>query len=371
MAGPCEYVLTFKPLWRVLSLYAAWPQRVTKGGRLVRSGCSLRSVFTGLGVCLSCWRSWEALVFHLNFHFQIRDVPTRLLNLQYAVYIISLGIQIGFIRELPGNAAYAARWHDFQPELERVCGRRMRNDSLRKRVKYTAMALCFGWPLAIVVLVTLSSKYSPITFGEILFQAYVTTVFTLASTSWRMHCAFLRNACSMLGDALDEALLREDLDRKEVMRLERTWLKLYYMVNAGLRSITTTTFLDIVILVLNYTIVSFNVLYVIFNGFTILGVFLIFAGLLGLVTLTRICDQAHRINEELGGRPRQALATIRTYGRHRDTVGELDMFRLILRTHPARVVLLGFLPINRAVLGTLLVTMTTYLIVLIQLAVDA
>ncbi|XP_052125956.1 gustatory and odorant receptor 24-like isoform X2 [Frankliniella occidentalis] len=315
MAGPCEYVLTFKPLWRVLSLYAAWPQRVTKGGRLVRSGCSLRSVFTGLGVCLSCWRSWEALVFHLNFHFQIRDVPTRLLNLQYAVYIISLGIQIGFIRELPGNAAYAARWHDF--------------------------------------------------------QAYVTTVFTLASTSWRMHCAFLRNACSMLGDALDEALLREDLDRKEVMRLERTWLKLYYMVNAGLRSITTTTFLDIVILVLNYTIVSFNVLYVIFNGFTILGVFLIFAGLLGLVTLTRICDQAHRINEELGGRPRQALATIRTYGRHRDTVGELDMFRLILRTHPARVVLLGFLPINRAVLGTLLVTMTTYLIVLIQLAVDA
>ncbi|KAK3932381.1 GTPase Der [Frankliniella fusca] len=303
MSAPCEYVLTMKPLWRVLSLYAAWPQRVTKGGRLVRSRCSARSVLTGLGVCLSCWRSYEAVVYHINKHIQInpRDVPLRLLNLQYAVYVISLGIQIGFISELRGNAEYAARWHEFQPELERVCGRRMRNDGLRRQVKYTAMALCFGWPLAIIVLVTLSSEYSPITFSEILYMAFVTTVFTLASTSWRMHCAFLRYACGMLGDALDEAVRREDLSRADVLRLERTWLKLYYMVNAGLRSITITTFLDVVILTFNYTLVSFNVMYVIFNGFTILGVFLMFAGFLGLLTITRIFDQGHRIVEEVGG----------------------------------------------------------------------
>lgn len=88
-----------------------------------------------------------------------------------------------------------------------MCGRPLRNDRLRRSLKYTAAALSVGWPLAVTVPITYAGEESGLDLSETLFLAYCTTVLTLASTSWRMHCAFLLHACTILVDAIDEVRL--------------------------------------------------------------------------------------------------------------------------------------------------------------------
>ncbi|XP_034250786.1 gustatory and odorant receptor 24-like [Thrips palmi] len=110
-------------------------------------------------------------------------------------------------------------------------------------------------------------------------------------------------------------------------------------------------------------------MYVVFNGFSKLGAYLSAVGLLTLATYIRIFNAAHRINEALGTRAALTLAGSSFHRFPAETLRELIIFRDILIANPVRISLFGFLPINRNVLGALLVTATTYLVVLVQYSV--
>ena len=102
-----------------------------------------------------------------------------------------------------------------QPQLQQVCGRSLRDDGLRRRVKYTALALSVGWPLAIVVPLQFAGEQSHLSMAETVYLSYATTVLAFCSTNWRMHCAFLSHTSSLLVTALSKVSVRTSVQSHE------------------------------------------------------------------------------------------------------------------------------------------------------------
>lgn len=77
---------------------------------------SVRALVTLAAYCVSAWRAWRSLTYHVRFHSAVpsSNVPLRVLNMQFGLYLLSFGILTLFILESGRTARYAQRWHDFQ-----------------------------------------------------------------------------------------------------------------------------------------------------------------------------------------------------------------------------------------------------------------
>ena len=97
-----------------------------------------------------------------------------------------------------------------------------------------------------------------------------------------------------------QALGRDDLSGKEVSRFIRVWLQQREMVHSGAHVVELTMLLNLLVLTLTLVLCTYNTMYIVLNGFSELGIFLSSVGFLTGITVFRLFNLGHVVNQQVG-----------------------------------------------------------------------
>ncbi|XP_059051665.1 gustatory and odorant receptor 24 [Achroia grisella] len=262
-------------------------------------------------------------------------------------------------------AAVLNSWVQFEVAYKQMSGR-----SLPIKLYNKALAIA----IVIPVLSTTSVVVTHITMVHFKLTQIVPYIFLEILTYilggyWYLLCESLSFSASILAEDFQQAL-RYVGPAGKVAEYRALWLRLSKIArDTGIANCYTFTFVNLYLFLI-ITLSIYGLLSQISEGFGIKDIGLALTALCSIFLLFFICDEAHYASHNVRTIFQKKLLMVELSWMNADAQTEVNMFLRATEMNTSQISLGGYFDINRTLFKSLMATMVTYLVVLLQFQIS-
>ncbi|GBP95169.1 Gustatory and odorant receptor 24 [Eumeta japonica] len=315
--------------------------------------------------------SLVAYVLYLSLH-KVQILKTAegkfeeaVIEYLFTVYLFPMMVIPIMWYETKKIAAVLNNWVDFEITYKKLSGRVLQLGLQRK-------ALILS--VAIPVLSTVSVIVTHVTMVHFKLMQLVPYVYLeiltyLLGGYWYLLCETLSICATMLADDFQQAL-RHIGPAGKVAEYRALWLRLSKLArDTGIANTYTFTFLSLYLFLI-ITLSIYGLLSQISEGFGIKDIGLAMTACCSVCLLFFVCDEAHYASHNVRTNFQKKLLMVELSWMNTDAQTEINMFLRATEMNPSQISLGGFFNVNRTLFKSLLATMVTYLVVLLQFQIS-
>ncbi|XP_053615595.1 gustatory and odorant receptor 24 [Plodia interpunctella] len=186
---------------------------------------------------------------------------------------------------------------------------------------------------------------------------------------WYLLCDILSVSANILAEDFQQAL-RHIGPAGKVAEYRAMWLRLSKIArDTGISNCYTFTFVNLYLFLI-ITLSIYGLLSQISEGFGIKDIGLAVTALCSIFLLFFICDEAHQASHNVRTIFQKKLLMVELSWMNADAQTEVNMFLRATEMNPSQISLGGFFDVNRTLFKSLMATMVTYLVVLLQFQIS-
>ncbi|XP_046972159.1 gustatory and odorant receptor 24 [Vanessa cardui] len=186
---------------------------------------------------------------------------------------------------------------------------------------------------------------------------------------WYLLCEILSVCASILAEDFQQAL-RHVGPAGKVAEYRALWLRLSKLArDTGIANCYTFTFVNLYLFLI-ITLSIYGLLSQISEGFGTKDIGLAVTACCSIFLLFFICDEAHYASHNVRTNFQKKLLMVELSWMNTDAQTEVNMFLRATEMNPSQISLGGFFDVNRHLFKSLLATMVTYLVVLLQFQIS-
>ncbi|KAL4702707.1 hypothetical protein ACJJTC_011572 [Scirpophaga incertulas] len=186
---------------------------------------------------------------------------------------------------------------------------------------------------------------------------------------WYLLCETLSVCASVVAEDFHQAL-RNIGPAKKVSDYRSLWLRLSKIAReTGLANSYTFIFVNLYLFLI-ITLSIYGLLSQISEGFGIKDIGLAVTACCSILLLFFICDEAHYASHNVRTNFQKKLLMVELSWMNTDAQTEVNMFLRATEMNPSQMSLGGFFDVNRTLFKSLMATMVTYLVVLLQFQIS-
>ncbi|OWR54195.1 gustatory receptor 24 [Danaus plexippus plexippus] len=204
---------------------------------------------------------------------------------------------------------------------------------------------------------------------QILPYVFLEILTYLLGGYWYLLCETLSFCAGILAEDFHQAL-RHVGPAGKVAEYRALWLRLSKLAqDTGLANCYTFTFVNLYLFLI-ITLSIYGLLSQISEGFGIKDIGLFVTACCSIFLLFFICDEAHYASLNVRTNFQKKLLMVELSWMNTDAQTEVNMFLRATEMNPSQISLGGFFDVNRNLFKSLLATMVTYLVVLLQFQIS-
>ncbi|XP_045517392.1 gustatory and odorant receptor 24 [Pieris brassicae] len=186
---------------------------------------------------------------------------------------------------------------------------------------------------------------------------------------WYLLCESLSVCANILAEDFQKAL-RHIGPAGKVAEYRALWLRLSKLArDTGIANCYTFTFVNLYLFLI-ITLSIYGLLSQISEGFGTKDIGLALTACCSIFLLFFICDEAHYASQNVRTNFQKKLLMVELSWMNTDAQTEVNMFLRATEMNPSQISLGGFFDVNRNLFKSLLATMVTYLVVLLQFQIS-
>lgn len=186
---------------------------------------------------------------------------------------------------------------------------------------------------------------------------------------WYLSCETLSESASILAEDFQKAL-RHIGPAVMVAEYRALWLRLSKLArDTGTSTCYTFTFINLYLFFI-ITLSIYGLMSQLSDGFGIKDIGLAVTAFCSIWLLFFICDEAHYASYRVRTNFQKKLLMVELSWMNTDAQTEINMFLRATEMNPSDINLGGFFDVNRNLFKSLLTTMVTYLVVLLQFQIS-
>ncbi|XP_053671307.1 uncharacterized protein LOC128721566 [Anopheles nili] len=256
-------------------------------------------------------------------------------------------------------------WVDFETVYRKTSGRAL---ELRLRTKALLIAVLLP------ILCSLSVAITHVTMVDfkllqVIPYCVLDTITYMMGGYWYMTCETLSTTAKILAEDFQRAL-RHVGPAAKVSEYRSLWLRLSKLSrDTGFSTCYTFTFICLYLFFI-ITLSIYGLMSQISEGFGIKDIGLAVTAFCSVGLLFYICDEAHYASFNVRTNFQKKLLMVELSWMNTDAQTEINMFLRATEMNPSSINLGGFFDVNRTLFKSLLATMVTYLVVLLQFQIS-
>ncbi|XP_049884522.1 gustatory and odorant receptor 24 [Pectinophora gossypiella] len=256
-------------------------------------------------------------------------------------------------------------WVDFEIAYKKLSSRALPMTLYRKSLAIAIIIPILSTTSVIITHVTMVHfklmQIIPYIFLEILTY--------ILGGYWYLLCETLSICANVLAEDFQQAL-RHIGPAKKVAEYRGLWLRLSKLArDTGIANCYTFTFVNLYLFLI-ITLSIYGLLSQISEGFGIKDIGLALTACCSVFLLFFICDEAHYASHNVRTNFQKKLLMVELSWMNTDAQTEVNMFLRATEMNPSQISLGGFFDVNRNLFKSLLATMVTYLVVLLQFQIS-
>ncbi|CAF4920435.1 unnamed protein product [Pieris macdunnoughi] len=186
---------------------------------------------------------------------------------------------------------------------------------------------------------------------------------------WYLLCESLSVCANILAEDFQQAL-RHIGPAGKVAEYRALWLRLSKLArDTGIANCYTFTFVNLYLFLI-ITLSIYGLLSQISEGFGTKDIGLALTAFCSIFSYFFICDEAHYASQNVRTNFQKKLLMVELSWMNTDAQTEVNMFLRATEMNPSQISLGGFFDVNRNLFKSLLATMVTYLVVLLQFQIS-
>uniref|UniRef100_A0A182PC41 Gustatory receptor n=1 Tax=Anopheles epiroticus TaxID=199890 RepID=A0A182PC41_9DIPT len=256
-------------------------------------------------------------------------------------------------------------WVDFETVYRKTSGRAL---ELRLRTKAQAVAILLP------ILCSLSVAITHVTMVDfkllqVIPYCILDSITYMMGGYWYLACETLSITAKILAEDFQRAL-RHVGPAAKVSEYRSLWLRLSKLArDTGFSTCYTFTFICLYLFFI-ITLSIYGLMSQISDGFGIKDIGLAVTAFCSVGLLFYICDEAHYASFNVRTNFQKKLLMVELSWMNTDAQTEINMFLRATEMNPSSINLGGFFDVNRTLFKSLLATMVTYLVVLLQFQIS-
>ncbi|XP_046751421.1 gustatory and odorant receptor 24 [Diprion similis] len=283
----------------------------------------------------------------------------------FIVFLVPNFLVPVFWYETRKNAGCFNHWMDFEIFYTRVTTRYL-PINLRLRAIWISILVPV---ISTACVFTTQMTMDNFVLWQMVPYIYVTTFINMLGAYWYMHCTTISTCANILAQDFKHAI-RSNVEAITVADYRALWLHL----NRITREIGIATCYCFTVLCMYLFFSSTLSIYGLFSqlkdGITIKDLGLTMSAVSTIALLHVICDQAHSASQHVRVHFQKKLLLVELSNLNEDAQIEINMFLRATEMNPSDISLGGFFDVNRNLFKSLLGTMVTYLVVLLQFQIS-
>ncbi|XP_019880133.2 gustatory and odorant receptor 24-like [Aethina tumida] len=204
---------------------------------------------------------------------------------------------------------------------------------------------------------------------QVLPYCYVNTVTVLIGGSWFMYCDMIGKTATTISEDFQKALKNVG-PSSNVADYRALWMMLSKIIRDVGNCFAFCVIFLCLYLFLIITLTIYGLLSQIQEGLGVKDIGLTVTALFSIALLYFICDEAHYASNCVKSHFQKKILLVELSWMNDDAQDEINMFLRATEMNPTDVSVGGFFDVNRTLFKSLLATMVTYLVVLLQFQIS-
>ncbi|KAJ8711767.1 hypothetical protein PYW08_008721 [Mythimna loreyi] len=256
-------------------------------------------------------------------------------------------------------------WVDFEVVYSQLSGRTLPVKLYKKALAIAVIIPILSTTTVIVTHVTMV-HFKPL---QLVPYVFLEILMYMLGGYWYLLCETLSLCANILAEDFQSAL-RHIGPAGKVAEYRALWLRLSKLSrDTGIANCYTFTFVNLYLFLI-ITLSIYGLLSQISEGFGIKDIGLALTALCSIFLLFFICDEAHYASHNVRTNFQKKLLMVELSWMNTDAQTEVNMFLRATEMNPSQISLGGFFNVNRTLFKSLLATMVTYLVVLLQFQIS-
>ncbi|XP_068619575.1 gustatory and odorant receptor 24-like [Battus philenor] len=256
-------------------------------------------------------------------------------------------------------------WVDFEIAYKKLSGHALPLRLYKKSLAIAVIIPILSTASVIITHVTMVD-FKP---EQIIPYAFLETLTYILGGYWYLLCETLSICAKILAEDFQQAL-RHIGPAGKVAEYRALWLRLSQLARkTGIANCYTFTFVNLYLFLI-ITLSIYGLLSQISEGFDIKDIGLAVTATCSIFLLFFICDEAHYASQNVRTNFQKKLLMVELSWMNTDAQTEVNMFLRATEMNPSQISLGGFFDVNRNLFKSLLATMVTYLVVLLQFQIS-
>ncbi|XP_075984671.1 gustatory and odorant receptor 24-like [Anticarsia gemmatalis] len=256
-------------------------------------------------------------------------------------------------------------WVDFELVYKQLSNRPLPLKMYKKALAIAVIIPILSTSTVIVTHVTMV-HFKPMQLVPYVFLEILTY---MLGGYWYLLCETLSVCANILAEDFQQAL-RHVGPAGKVAEYRALWLRLSKLSrDTGISNCYTFTFVNLYLFLI-ITLSIYGLLSQISEGFGIKDIGLALTAFCSIFLLFFICDEAHYASHNVRTNFQKKLLMVELSWMNTDAQTEVNMFLRATEMNPSQISLGGFFNVDRTLFKSLLATMVTYLVVLLQFQIS-
>ncbi|KAH1014120.1 hypothetical protein HUJ04_003013 [Dendroctonus ponderosae] len=283
----------------------------------------------------------------------------------FTVYLVPIFVNILALYEAKKQANVLTQMVSFERIYTRMFKKRIGFDLGSKPLVMTVVLLILGCG---VMVITHFSMANFIIY-QVVPYCYINVITFIIGGAWYIYCDIIGNIATCLAEEFQFALRNIEYSNR-VCDYRSLWMILSKIIrNVGNSFGYTLTFLCLYLFFV-ITLTVYGLLSQIQEGMGVKDIGLTITGVSATLMLYFICDEAHYASTCVRTYFQKKILLVELSFMNEDAQQEISMFLRATEMNPTDMCLCGFFDVNRNLFKSLLATMVTYLVVLLQFQIS-
>ncbi|XP_066155927.1 gustatory and odorant receptor 24-like [Euwallacea fornicatus] len=283
----------------------------------------------------------------------------------FTVYLLPIVVNLIAFYEARKQAEVLTQFVTFERIYTRTFRKRISLDMGTKPMIITSMLLMLGCGIMVVTHFSMADNVS----YQVIPYCYVNVVTYIIGGAWYIYCDVIGTVATSIAEEFQVAL-RKTEHSERVADYRSLWMMLSKIIrNVGNAFGYQVTFLCLYLFFV-ITLTVYGLLSQIQEGMGYKDIGLAITGISAVVMLYFICDEAHYASSCVRTYFQKKILLVELSFLSEDAQQEINMFLRATEMNPTDMCLCGFFDVNRNLFKSLLATMVTYLVVLLQFQIS-
>ncbi|CAG9767542.1 unnamed protein product [Ceutorhynchus assimilis] len=283
----------------------------------------------------------------------------------FTVYLLPIVINPITLYEARKQANVLTQMVAFERIYTKISQKRLTLNVGSKPLIIIVALLVFGCGTMITTHVTMAN----FTVHQVIPYCYINVITYMLGGAWYIYCDIIGKVATIMADDFQFAL-RNIGPSTRVADYRSLWMMLSRIIrNVGNSFGYALTFLCLYLFFV-ITLTIYGLLSQIQDGLGTKDIGLTITGISAVIMLYFICDEAHYASTCVRIFFQKKILLVELTWMNEDAQQELNMFLRATEMNPTDMCLCGFFDVNRTLFKSLLATMVTYLVVLLQFQIS-